>query len=217
MKCNLSSILILAFSMHTSFAQNTPVPEMPIPPEFQQPILQQVQQPGLQPQQPSPPSDQPFPPQQQVTQPLPVQSPANEVYNLSPAQPEASRTVAATPQAQMPSDFELIVIKPYFKNKPRLGHLTATLFSETNEVLGSVEGDFGDCQNCIRGASVKGKLGIRLYGKEASQLTVSRKQSNSIQITACDANNNRNFVNNVFHCEFIHNKMKMKLTLKLSD
>lgn len=151
----------------------------------------------------SPELSQPTPPQ---AQPLPAQMPP-EPAPISP--------VETTPvQSQLPDDFELIAIKPYFKNKARLGHLTVTLLSGQNETLGKITGDFGDCKNCIRGASVKGKIGIRLYGNTMNDLTVSRKQSSSIKLENCPTNKVA-LTSNVFSCEFSHKDVKMKMTIKL--
>lgn len=151
------------------------------------------------------PPDMPIPPE--FSQPPPQQPPPQTME--VPVPPPAAEI-----KPRLPEDFELIVIRPYYKNKARLGKLTATLTSSQNEVLAQQSGDFGDCKSCIRGASLKSKLGIRLYGDTAQSLTVSRKQSSSIKLLNCGGNK-KAFVNNTYTCEFSHKDSTMKLTLKL--
>jgi hypothetical protein len=116
--------------------------------------------------------------------------------------------------SKVPDDFEFISIKPYFKNKQRLGRLTATVINrETSDLWATFEQDFGDCQDCVRGASIKGKLGIRLYGKTLQTLTVSQKHSMSIKLTSCPSGGA--FINNQYICEFVFSGRKLKLTLKV--
>ncbi len=190
--------LIIFFLTQNLFAQNTPPPEMPIPPEFSQPA------PGAM---PSEQHGNPGQPHHQEPMPQPQQLPQAQPQVI---EPHAAPVLPA--KARLPDDFELIEIKPYFKNKTRLGKLTATVTSVTNETLATVAADFGDCKNCIRGASLKGKLGIRLYGNNLKDLVVSRKQSSSIKLVNC--NNKVAFVN-TYTCEFSHKDAVMKLTLKL--
>lgn len=186
-----ATILTIFLLTQNLLAQNTPPPDMPIPPEFSQPAPPPPQ-----------PGNPPQPDPQQMPQPVPPPS----------VDPNVSAQPANT--SRLPDDFELIVIRPYYKNKPRLGKLTATLTSSQGEVLATESGDFGDCKNCIRGASLKGKLGIRLYGSTAKDLTVSRKQSSSIKLVNCGGNKSA-FVDNTYTCEFSHKDSTMKLTLKL--
>lgn len=210
----LNKALIFCIFLSTQWvsAQTTTPPEMPIPPEVQNTM-------------PPPPEVMTPPPPPDIPANSPEVNPApqlNSQTSPSPPQeiPTPPQSSVSTGQIEiqkpkMPAEFDLIVIKPYFKNKPKLGHLTATLYSSMDEVLGSVSGDFGDCANCIRGASIRGMLGVRLYGSEVSKLTVSRKQSTSIRLGACNANNNMALVNNTFTCEFTHKNLPMKLILKL--
>lgn len=152
----------------------------------------------------SPPSVPASTPPQQVQPPQPAEAPS--------APPVAPPPVTAPPRATLPADFELISIKPYFKNKPRLGKLTATLVNAvTNENLGNVSGDFGDCKSCIRGASIKGKIGIRVYGQDIQKLSFSRKQSSSIKVTSCPQGGE----SSQFNCEFTAEGVAMRLSLKV--
>ena len=113
----------------------------------------------------------------------------------------------------LPADFEFISISPYFKNKAKLGKMIATVQSDTGQILGTVTGDFGDCKTCMRGASLKGKIGIRVYGKDLRALTISRKQSSSIQINNCPTE--VALAGGVYVCEFSTGKTKMKLNLRI--
>lgn len=197
--------------------QNHPGTTTPSEPPMDPPMDDQVQ-----PQQP-----QAQPPLQ--TQPQPNQMPSSQQQPQTQPQPTALQPNLEPPHVEVPvntdgvihkqehrwqSDFELIGIKPYYKNKPRLGHLTAVLSSASNEVLGTVEADLGDCKDCIRGASVKSKIGIRLYGKDFKNLTVNRKQSSSIKIGNCPASGQA-LVNNLYVCEFSSGGNQLKLTLTL--
>lgn len=191
--------LTIFFLTQNLFAQNTPPPEMPIPPEFSQPAPEGAQQ---------PPNFQQTPqgqPHQQVNPPADHQPPQQQPIELN-----TNSQVQTKPK--LPDDFELIEIKPYFKNKARLGKLTATLISSQNDTLATVSADFGDCKDCIRGASLKGKLGIRLYGNNLKDLIVSRKQSSSIKLINC---NNKVAFMNTYTCEFSHKDSAMKLMLRL--
>lgn len=111
----------------------------------------------------------------------------------------------------LPDDFELITITPYFKNKSRIAHLNIELLSNQNVVLASAQGELGDCKDCIRGASIKGKLGVRIYGEALHNLRISRKNSTSIKLTNCLSELN----NNQYTCEFQHKNEDMKLVLKI--
>jgi len=216
-----ATILIIFFCIQNLFAQNTTPPDMPIPAEFAQP----APPPGGHNQ--APPSGaaqpqnqpQPQPPPQTQTQAPPPAQPQNTPNSAPPTPQPVDLNTVNSPQAapgktRLPDDFELIGIKPYFKNKPRIGHLTVTLLSSQNETLATVAGDFGDCKNCLRGASVKGKIGIRLYGNTMKDLTVSRKQSFSIKLENCSGNQTA-LANNLYSCEFSHKDVKMKMTLKI--
>lgn len=155
----------------------------------------------------------------QATTPPPAQTQVTQMPQavVPPQQPTVQAqagTVATSTPAKLPEDFELIKITPYFKNKPRLAKLTATVYGAGGETLGSVVGDFGDCKDCIRGASIKSKIGLRLYGKDIPSLIVSRKSSSSIQLHDCPLNN-KPLVNGTYNCEFSHGGTKMRMTLKL--
>ncbi len=196
--------------------------------------IQQIQPavPPVAPAQPQPVALQPVAPPQQYAQPnapqpqLPTGTPLNNAAAPQPAAPkpaapqpvQAPRPLQVAPvpttgDSKLPADFEFISISPYYKNKPRLGKLTATVVSTTNEVLGTVTGDFGDCKTCIRGASIKGKLGIRFYGQSLRALTVSRKQSSSIQIEGCPTN--VLLTQDSFSCDFVSGGVKMKLNMRI--
>lgn len=202
-----ATILITFFCIQNLFAQNTTPPDMPIPAEFAQPAPPPQNQP-----QPSQPQNQPQVPPMAQPQTPPAASPPTPPQPVEVNAP--SNAQSAPEKSQLPEDFELIGIKPYYKNKPRIGHLTVTLLSSQNETLATVAGDFGDCKNCLRGASIKGKMGIRLYGNTMKDLTVSRKQSSSIKLENCSGNQLA-FANNTYSCEFSHKDVKMKMTLKL--
>jgi len=220
MKFFAISLIIYFISPHL-LAQNTPPPEMPIPPEFSQqapPTNQPPDMPPLNTNPPPPgfPQPQPQPqngqmPQQQM--PTQMQHESMPPSQMPPPQPQpAELNASPTPKSRLPDDFELIEIRPYFKNKARLGKLTATLTSSQNDVLASVSADFGDCKNCIRGASLKGKLGIRLYGNTLKDLIVSRKQSSSIKLVNCS--NKVAFVS-PYICEFASKDATMKFILRI--
>lgn len=211
-----ATILIIYFAGQNLFAQNTPPPEMPIPPEFSQP------QPGVHPQNfnqqgnqmPQNPGQMPGqqPPQQPSMQKPSMQQPPQQIPEVNPM-PQVAAPSTDPVKTGLPDDFELIEIKPYFKNKARLGKLTATITAnQSPDILATVSADMGDCKKCIRGASVKGKLGIRLYGSTVKDLVVRRKQSSSIKIIKCESN--VPFVTS-YVCEFSHKDVAMKLTLKL--
>lgn len=190
-------ILLPVLVFANDLAQNTPPtgvtntspPEMPIPTEFANP-------------QPPAAAAQP-----QVYAPHTTPHPA-VVPNDPPMKPE----VRAVSAARADPNIELIAINPYFRNKSRVGQLTATLSDASGGILGSIKQNLGDCKNCVRGASLKGKLGVRLYGQSLQKLTVSRKSSSSIKILSCPTNamlaSNRTFV-----CEFSSGGAPMKLTL----
>ena len=129
---------------------------------------------------------------------------------IQPQQPPVLNTRDGT---TLPADFEFISISPYFKNKAKLGKMIATVQSDTGQILGTVTGDFGDCKTCVRGASLKGKIGIRVYGKDLRALTISRKQSSSIQIINCPTE--VTVAGGVYVCEFSTGKTKMKLNLRI--
>lgn len=196
----------------TPSVQNVLPPPQPQPQEQVQPA--QFSQPSLPPQpqllQPEPPSQSSSLPQA-APQPVPA-PPSPSIITPQPF----DRAPTSLQQQEQQDDVELIGIKPYFKNKPKLGRLTATLSAvETKETLATMTSDFGDCANCIRGASLKGKLGLRLYGKTAAELTVNRKQSTSIKIENCPGNEGALLSNNQYTCEFLHKGTKLQLTLKL--
>lgn len=158
----------------------------------------------------------------QNTNPMPKASPGKPG---DPMPPPKDMT-AAPPAAQTPvvkkvnedfSAFELISIKPFFKNKLRVGHLSAQLINaNTNENLGTISGDLGDCKNCIRGASVKGKIGVKIYGQNMQSLKISRKSSSSVKLIACPATAPINSPDHSYTCEFGHaDEAPMKLVLKV--
>ena len=189
-------ILLPVLVFANDLAQNTPPtgganaspPEMPIPAEFANP------QPTAAPAQP------------QVYAPHTTPHPA-VVPNAPPMKTEVSA-------AHADPNIELIAINPYFRNKSRVGLLTATLNDANGGLLGSIRQNLGDCKNCIRGASLKGKLGVRLYGQSMQKLTVSRKSSSSIKILSCPSNANL-ASNRTFVCEFSSGGSAMKLTLMI--
>ena len=209
--------------------------QQPIQPQSQPQIPPQAQVQQIQPIQPAEGAPQPAAPQPQnvggttqntapVNPPPPDASQSGAFQTASPPRQPPPPTqpaprplqVAAVPttgDSKLPADFEFISISPYYKNKPRLGKLTATVVSTTNEILGTVTGDFGDCKSCIRGASIKGKLGVRFYGQSLNSLTVSRKQSSSIQIENCPTN--VLVIQRDYSCDFVSGGNKMKLNMRI--
>ncbi len=118
------------------------------------------------------------------------------------------------PAEALPQDFEFIGINPYFKNKERIGHMSATLNSENaTQNLAAITSDFGDCKTCLRGASVKGKIGLRLYGRTLETLMVSVKYSSSIKISKCPTA--VPLKEGSYTCEFNYQNKLMKLVVKV--
>ena len=181
----------LAQKTQQTSGANTSPPEMPIPAEFSK------SQPATAPAQP------------QVYAPHTTPHPA-VVPNAPPMKPE----VSAVSAARADPNLELIAINPYFRNKSRVGLLTATLSDANGGLLGSIKQNLGDCKNCVRGASLKGKLGVRLYGQSVQKLTVSRKSSSSIKILSCPSTANLDS-HRIFVCEFSSGGTPMKLTLMI--
>ena len=188
---------------------NTTPPDMPIPPGFaNQPQAPQNSAPQAA---PAPGAQAPA-----VVPNAPPISPGPQGANLAAPSPEPVPPTEKTADAQAPNDFELISIKPYFKNKNRVGHLTATLINaQTGQAMGTVNGDLGDCKNCIRGASLKGKVGVRFYGQTLQSLTFSRKSSSSIKLLACPSVGSL-ASDHTYNCEFAHaGGPTYKLVLKI--
>ncbi len=193
---NFFFLFMIFISAKASFAQSS-APQLSEAQQKQIKMLQDAQQ------------------REPVTPAPPVQQmPAAAAATVTPAQTLQQPPIQNTGDSkQLPSDFEFISISPYFKNKVKIGRLTATVQAQNNEVLGTLTGEFGDCKSCIRGASIKGKIGIRIYGKDLRSLTVSRKQSSSIHILACPTG--VPLVNGSYACDFKSGGQQMKINLRI--
>ncbi len=97
----------------------------------------------------------------------------------------------------------------------KIGRLTATLVDVSRgHTVKKVVGDLGDCRTCIRGASLRGEIGIRLMGSDLENLKVARKNaSSSVQIVSCAQG--AAVKNGSFHCDFLQNGRLYKFSFRV--
>lgn len=109
---------------------------------------------------------------------------------------------------------KLSSLKPTQKSGLELAQLQVALISEGDgKVVSTLSGKLGDCSHCIRGAALKGDLGIRLEGKTIESLVGIRKQTLNIELTSCDLGNK--LQDNQMTCEFKFRNQPLKLVFTI--
>ncbi len=113
------------------------------------------------------------------------------------------------------STLKLSGLKPTQKSGVELGQLSVELISVGDgKVVSTFSGKFGDCNDCFRGASVKGDLGVRFEGNTIGSLVSTRKQTSRVKLTSCDLKDK--FQDNKIICEFKLHNQPMKLVFSIA-
>ncbi len=105
-------------------------------------------------------------------------------------------------------------LKPSKVSKLKIGKMTAHFVDDVNnELISTVTSDLGDCKSCLRGAAVRGDIGVELHGDDLQSLKVMHKQSPGVSINSCGPKSK--FVGDGFECTYSKNGHPYKFIFKI--